>query len=598
MGLFSEAARTYDVLEEYVGNFNHSIEPIAPLYHKTESIGISVVLTSNGDLVDIQQIDERGIIPIYSGEAKGRSGKKIIPYPLSDAVKNLYSKDKCKLYLSLLKDWIDYSPSTVELEAIYRYMSKETFKDDLKRRGEKTEKNSAYVGWVIITKEQNIKTWKNPNLISSYISYCQSKTINKEKVLSMISGIHDIPILITPPVQGFGTAKIISSNHEKNYIYKDIIKDKSEALTLGYSDTIKAINVLSWLCVNQGYIIEKDKKTKRQRLLLCWSPDGEEELKSPIDFLLGVQRQKHIEPSDYRQIIEKYIKNGQYDKNFFNNKKKIITAILCNTSQGRIATEFYSEILDNEFFRNVAKWNNECCFYNAYTKSIEVPSIEAIAKFSMGKAKKSKEEKDDFNSENNALYVFAFKELIEKKVSGGRMPLNIKSSLIKKCENLQLYEAKDVNALLFITCSVIRKYYFNKKEYKMNLEKDLLDRNYQFGRLLAIFEKIEIDAQYASENDKDSKRVPNAIRLQSMFVKQPGKTAKILLEKLKVAYYPRLMNSNPGLLVYYEQLIGEIMEILSKMPIKDYNRPLGETYVLGYYLQKNDFYTKKNNEEK
>lgn len=132
----------------------------------------------------------------------------------------------------------------------------------------------------------------------------------------------------------------------------------------------------------------------------------------------------------------------------------------------------------------------------------------------------------------------------------------------------------------------------------MNLEKDLLDRNYQFGRLLAIFEKIEIDAQYASENDKDSKRVPNAIRLQSMFVKQPGKTAKILLEKLKVAYYPRLMNSNPGLLVYYEQLIGEIMEILSKMPIKDYNRPLGETYVLGYYLQKNDFYTKKNNEEK
>ena len=79
--------------------------------------------------------------------------------------------------------------------------------------------------------------------------------------------------------------------------------------------------------------------------------------------------------------------------------------------------------------------------------------------------------------------------------------------------------------------------------------------------------------------------------------KGTGKT-KILLEKIKTGYYSRLMSSKPGLLVYYEQLIGEIMEILSKMPIEDYNRPLGETYVLGYYLQKNEFYTKKSNEEK
>ena len=59
---------------------------------------------------------------------------------------------------------------------------------------------------------------------------------------------------------------------------------------------------------------------------------------------------------------------------------------------------------------------------------------------------------------------------------------------------------------------------------------------------------------------------------------------------LKSAYYPRL---KPGQRVYYEKLIGEIMQVISETGDESYNKPLDETYIMGYYLQKNLFYMKK-----
>ena len=45
--------------------------------------------------------------------------------------------------------------------------------------------------------------------------------------------------------------------------------------------------------------------------------------------------------------------------------------------------------------------------------------------------------------------------------------------------------------------------------------------------------------------------------------------------------------------MYYERIIGEIMEMLSQFPAEELNRPLSETYLLGYYLQRNNLYQKK-----
>lgn len=117
--------------------------------------------------------------------------------------------------------------------------------------------------------------------------------------------------------------------------------------------------------------------------------------------------------------------------------------------------------------------------------------------------------------------------------------------------------------------------------------KKRLDRSYQYGRLLAVMEKIELDT--LDTYDSSGSRGTNAIRLQGVFVKRPAYATKIIMDRLKSAYYPKL---SYGIKVYYKRPIGEIMEMISNCGEEDYNKPLGETYLLGYYLQKNDFYKK------
>lgn len=122
----------------------------------------------------------------------------------------------------------------------------------------------------------------------------------------------------------------------------------------------------------------------------------------------------------------------------------------------------------------------------------------------------------------------------------------------------------------------------------MALDPNCKNRSYQFGRLLAVMEKIERDVLNKAGDDRET----NAIRMQPVFVRRPGYAVKSIMDKLKTAYYPKLTE---GSRVYYDRLIGEIMDKISQSPIEEYNQPLDETYLLGYYLQKNNLYKKKDN---
>ena len=120
----------------------------------------------------------------------------------------------------------------------------------------------------------------------------------------------------------------------------------------------------------------------------------------------------------------------------------------------------------------------------------------------------------------------------------------------------------------------------------MALEPNKHDRSYQFGRLLAVLEKAERDTYDSSEG-----REPNAIRQQSMFCQRPMYVAGNLEKQLERAYFPRL---TPGSRVWYKNLIGQIMEQISTWPQEEWNKPLEDTYLMGYYLQRSALYTRKN----
>ena len=124
----------------------------------------------------------------------------------------------------------------------------------------------------------------------------------------------------------------------------------------------------------------------------------------------------------------------------------------------------------------------------------------------------------------------------------------------------------------------------------MELEQERKDISYQFGRLLAVYEKIEKDALGSNE---ENQRETNAMRMQSVYCKKPMHYANELEKQMQRAYFTRL---NPGKVIYYKKMIGQILSEINNFPESEWNKSLKDSYLMGYYLQRRSLYTKKDNE--
>ncbi len=581
MGLLAQAAKTYDLMKSEIGVIKDGKYPLVPLYHVKKDIEIVIQLKESGLLekVDVLGKDEKRTGIVSSSEsAQGRTSG-IAPFPLIDNVGYFFDKEKFRAYVAELSKWYDFDPDNSVLKAVHKYVLNNTIRADLERAGVTELDSRKIIGWEIEIKGRNILSWNDADLIQSYTNYFQACNKTKNTDFCMITGKNEIPITNVPVISQFQRAKLISCQETSDFSYKGRFVEGKEAFSIGYDVTQKAINALSWLCGNQSVYLGKST-------LLCWNPNGIE-VKNPTLPLFDDSEDAQVTYTDYKNALENYIKS-KTDKVTLSDRN-VITVIFDNPTTGRLSIKFYNELTLDDFLSNLVAWDRECCWFNSREGRIRSPRLSDIMKYAYGIG-------NNFRTDNK-VYESNYPILVERRVSNGRIPTEIVRNLANKCSNLQIY-VKDnyweAERLLFVTCCVLRKYLIDSKvkEYSMALEKDLTDRSYQYGRLLAVFEKIEVDALSGT----DTKRMTNAIRMQSMFVRRPGYTSKIILEKLKSGYYSRLSGPKSGALVYYEKLIGEIMSIISSFPISEFDKPLDETYIMGYYLQKNDFYNKKTND--
>ena len=121
---------------------------------------------------------------------------------------------------------------------------------------------------------------------------------------------------------------------------------------------------------------------------------------------------------------------------------------------------------------------------------------------------------------------------------------------------------------------------------------DKKDRSFQFGRLLAVMERAELDYYKKTQELRQT----NAIKYMSEYRRRPWAVFERINRQLHQAYLGRieLWQANR-----YERSVGEITGILSEFIEEELNMPLEDTYLMGYELQRNDYFTKKetNSEE-
>jgi CRISPR-associated protein Csd1 len=112
----------------------------------------------------------------------------------------------------------------------------------------------------------------------------------------------------------------------------------------------------------------------------------------------------------------------------------------------------------------------------------------------------------------------------------------------------------------------------------MALERDRKTRDYLYGRLLAIADRLESSAMTASE-----KRDSNAARFMQRFADHPFSTWRTI--ELSLAPYEQRLRANaPGLLAFFDKERKEVMDLFTADQFERDGKLSGE-FLLAYHSQ-------------
>lgn len=586
MGLMKQAYDTYCAMKkQYVGVYGEANEPLVPVSHQIAKADLEITLDSEGSLLDARQVDPKEattIIPVTEQSA-GRTGDTCCAHPLCDQLRFFSPRypAKYEAYLTQLHRWEGSPYSHPKLSAIAGYVEKGSILEDMSRLGlisldEKgmPTKEKLLVRWrVEAGTEGNVAAcWQDRTLFQAFIDYYAAGQ-KSDPVYCMVSGKNALPANQHPKkiINICANAKLISANDTSGFTYRGRFQTDAQAMTMSYEASQKIHSALHWLSANQGVAVGG-------RTFLCWNPQGIEIPKPQATFLRG-NTANQVKYSDYRKALSETLRG--WKETIPADAGAVIAAFDAATS-GRLALTYYSELPVSDFLERLHNWDAICC-WNRDPFGIQAPSLYQIANCAFGTVRTSgnqtKLESDD------RILRQQVQRLLSCRVDKGKMPADIARAAAAKASNLQIMDTQLRETVLSTACAVLRKYYYDwdREEWNMSLEPEKKDISYQYGRLLAVFEKIEQDTY-----DKDEQREPNAIRMQSVFAKRPRYASRILWEQMKKAYYPRL---KPWNRVKYDRLIGEIIEQISNLPQAEHEEALKDTYLFGYYLQKKALYT-------
>lgn len=586
MGLMQRAVETFDNLPNYIGKRSAGDrEPFAPVSHIIALAKINITINEKGQFVSASKINEKIIIPATEKSA-GRT-IAVAAHGLCDNIGYISPDDPEKYgeYVDQLREWCSSKYSHPKAEAVLHYVEQGTVKRDLEEAGllkikdGKVENTKEMVCWTVVGMgESGGPVWTDQSIMNSWIDFYIHHTVQRNGcAVCYISGeeVEKATQHSNGVVASRYKAKLISTNDTTNFTYRGRFEHAEEAVSIGYLNSQKAHNALKWLVANHGMKFEK-------RTFICWNPNGKPvpQINSPLFF--GTDHYEVLRPDAYEREISKKIEGYKVD---LPNSELVVIASFDAATDGRLSLSYYNELRGSDFLDRLEYWDTTCCWYDNEWGT-QSPLLFNIVKFAYGTQRK--DEENARIEVDSRIVGPLMQQLLFSRIDKALFPVSIMMSIRHHADNLQIYSSSNRRSLLFTACAVIRKYRMDhyREVWKMALEPNRKDRSYQFGRLLAVLEKAERDTY----DDDSPARETNAIRMQQVYVQRPGYALKIIMERVKTAYYPKLKESSRG---YYEKLIGEIMEQISQFPENEYDKKLSETYLLGYYLQKNELYSKK-----
>jgi CRISPR-associated protein Csd1 len=517
------------------------------------------------------------------------------------------------LYLNQLRRWVDSEPDP-HVEAVLLYVESGTILNDLLEQqvlhadaaghlltqwtgtgnpppifkvltataGQRNQL-AAVVRWRVELKDTqgDACLWLNPGVQQSWQRFVAKQA--KKSQFCMVTG-EQLPPAVNHPKRlrhGADGAKLISSNDNAGFTFRGRFQFPEQAYGIGSSSTQKAHSALRWLLARQGY-------KNGDQAIVAWAVSG-----SPIPKVIAdsseIEKDAYVEtlpesdinpqptkaPERYRgdagQLFAKQLNNlirGYAAK--LADREDIVIMALDSATPGRMAITYYRELQASEFLDRIYDWHEHMAWPQNMRKDrkfIGAPAPGDIAEAAYGRRVDEK------------LKKATVERLLPCIVDGRAIPLDLVTACAQQAANPAGKNHWEWERCLGIACALVRGSR-REENYFMSLEEDRNSRDYLFGRLLAIAEKIESYALYLAKEGRDT----TAERLMQRFSDHPASTWRTIELALR-PYMQRLQSSRPGYLYNLKRLLDDV---ISRFQNDDFTRAgrLDAEFLLGYHCQR------------
>ncbi|MCK5542678.1 MAG: type I-C CRISPR-associated protein Cas8c/Csd1 [Desulfobacterales bacterium] len=509
----------------------------------------------------------------------------------------------------LLKKWEPEVTPENPQPLIFKILPK---KKDKKTKENYTDQGSALVCWTVETVgDMNSKTWLDNSLQQSWIKFDTSS--GGAEGLCFISGKKQILSLNHPAkLRHTGDkAKLISANDMSGFTFKGRFIDTKESLKMNGSQAVgvgmevtqKAHNALRWLISRQGY-------RNGDQVYVAWAVSGQEIpeplTSSSFSFTLEQEHTSEIDHNidlgaSFALKLKKYM--AGYRATLEPNEQIMIMG-LDSATPGRMGIIYYRELLASEFLDRLHEWHSQFSWLQRFTKEVSSSDMGKkpqkkiiwlvsspvpwnIAEAAYGAVLKS----------NSSLKKSLLERLLPCIIDGQQLPRDIMLAAVRRASNRNNCENWEWQRNLGVACALFKGFYLRhpnkikRREYAMALEKERTTRDYLYGRLLAIAERIEeVALGIGGEN-----RPTTSARLMQRFADRPFSTWRNIELGLQ-PYMQRLQVSRTGFLVNRKK---ELDEIQCTFAADDFtsDKALSGEFLLGYHCQRQSLYKKIENDK-
>jgi CRISPR-associated protein Csd1 len=261
------------------------------------------------------------------------------------------------------------------------------------------------------------------------------------------------------------------------------------------------------------------------------------------------------------------------------NTDNIVIMCLDSASNGRLAITYYREDLSgSDFLAKIEDWHKTCEWIHEYRyKDIKEEGVEKKKRYYqpfIGAPAPINIAEAAYGDRDDKLKKATVMRLFPCIIDGQQLPYDIVDSAVRRACNRTAMEEREWNKTLSIACALYKKYHA-KEGFNMELDENRNTRDYLYGRLLAIADRLEEVSLYKNEKDRPT----HAARYMQVFSVRPNRT----WTQIYLSLTPYLQMSEAS---FYKNKISEVTTKF--VSIEEYNRdtPLSGEFLIGYHCQR------------